>query len=76
VRFFYILIGAAAHVLQVSRNPQGLILSSDQLLFERLHTRLQALICRVGSRACATGLRIQSLFVSHSISPVIKLLSQ
>jgi hypothetical protein len=41
VRFFYILLGAAADVLQISRYTQSLIMSASQLLFEHLYTSRQ-----------------------------------
>ncbi|MNZ92857.1 hypothetical protein D3C78_1119000 [compost metagenome] len=49
VSLLYILLGATADVLQISRNTQSLILSAGQLLFEHLHTSHQVFTRCFGS---------------------------
>ncbi|CAI9002558.1 hypothetical protein EMIT0324P_60257 [Pseudomonas chlororaphis] len=65
--FFYILLGTAADVLQIGRNTQCLILSASQLLFEHLHTSRQIFARSLRGLIGVEILRIQRLFVSHTI---------
>jgi hypothetical protein len=49
VRLLNVLLGTAANVLQIGGYPQGLVLSTGQLLFERLHTCGQVFTTGIGS---------------------------
>jgi hypothetical protein len=49
VSLFYILLGATADVLQISRYTQSLIMSASQLLFEHLNTSRQFITRDLGS---------------------------
>jgi hypothetical protein len=65
VSLFYILLGATADVLQISRYTQSLIMSASQLLFEHLNTSRQFITRVLGSLIGVWILRIHCLFVSH-----------
>ncbi len=70
VGLFHVLLGAAAHVLQVCRGTQSLILGGSDLLFEQLYARDQILATRFGVGFDVRILFVQLLLISHEISPL------